>query len=85
MKHNKKEYQSVVALILLRRGNKIIMSRTWEREERGGKKEGRIRYGNSRGSGKSIEIYSSVWWGMGRNIRKSQMPGKQEAPRTQWE
>jgi hypothetical protein len=45
MKHNKKEYQSVVALILLRRGNKIIMSRTWEREERGGKKEGRIRYG----------------------------------------
>ena len=94
MKLKRKEDQRVDASVLLRRGNKIIKgSRGWEglgRKRRGGgEKRSRIRYGRRWRrctEGQEIE-QRCVAMGdgeLGVATRKSQMPEKQEAPRTQW-
>ena len=94
MKVKKKEDQSVDASVLLRRGNKIITgARGWEGlgRKRGGREEksgDRIRCGRRRGrctEGQEIEqtCIAMEDGELGVATRKSQMPGKQEAPRTQ--
>jgi hypothetical protein len=94
MKFNKKEDQSVGASNLLRRGNKIIMAGRG-RGDLGGRGKGRGRKKGqdqvwdetgetSRGTGECVEISSSGSWGTWRTTRKSQMPGIQIVPRTQW-
>ena len=79
------------ASILLRRGNKIITGGR-RREglgegERRGREEGvrfRSRRCKGRGEIQSVRKFcSSGGWGTGVDTRKTQMPGKQEAPRTQ--
>jgi hypothetical protein len=73
----------VGASVLLRRWNKIIMGGR-SRERRGMKKK-EIRCGRRQKRIQEIE-WSSVAIGngeLGGATRKSQMPGKQEAPRTQ--
>ena len=88
MKLKKKKDQSVDASVLLKRGNKIIRGgREWEGFWRnrggGGEKVGRIRCGRST-EGQEIE-QRCVAMGdgeLGVATRKSQMPGKQEPPRT---
>jgi hypothetical protein len=93
MKFKKKEDQNVNASVLLRRGNKIITGGRGSKgpgRERGreGKKGSRIRYGRRQGrntEGQEIE-WRCVAVGDGElpvTTRKSQMPGKQEVPRTQ--
>jgi hypothetical protein len=91
MKLRKKKDQSVEASELLRRGNKIVTGRrgTWEEEKRERGKRGRIRYWRRLDD---IQRVSKVNRGvrqlgngeLGVATRKSQMPGKQKAPRTQW-
>ena len=94
MKLKRKEDQRVDASVLLRRGNKIIKgSRGWEglgrKRGEGGEKRGRIRYGRRWRrctEGQEIE-QRCVAMGdgeLGVATRKSQMPGKQEPPRTPW-
>jgi hypothetical protein len=90
MKLNKKDHQSVDASILLRRGNKIIMGGKWregpkwEREEEKWEQDQvwQETVEKSRGSGKLRE-YVTVWGSELRvATRKSQVPRKQEVPRT---
>ena len=94
MKLKRKEDQRVDASVLLRRGNKIIKgSRGWEelgrKRRRRGEKGVRIRYGRRWRrctEGQEIE-QRCVAMGdgeLGVATRKSQMPGKQEPPRTPW-
>ena len=93
----KKEDQSVVALVLFRRGNNILTGsrgRGAERDLRGkeegkGKNQGRIRYwkGQKRSTVQEIE-QKYVAAGDGELVvatRKSQMPENLEAPRSQWQ
>jgi hypothetical protein len=74
--------------VLLRRGKIIKESRGWEgfgRKGRGGgEKEGKIRYGRRCTVGHKIEQRCVAAEGgeLGVATRKSQMPGKQETPRT---
>ena len=91
MEHKKKEDQSVDASVLLRRGNKIITrgggceglgGKRGEEEE---KRKAGSGVGGDGGDGQEIE-QRCVAMGdekMGVPKRKYQMPGNQEAPRTQ--
>ena len=91
MKLKRKEDQRVDASVLLRMGNNTIKgSRGWEelgRKREGGGGRGRIRYGKRWRrctEGQEIE-QRCVAMGdgeLGVATRKSQMPGKQEPPRT---
>ena len=94
MKFKRKEDQSVDTSILLRMWNNIIKcSRGCEglrrKRGRGEEKRGRIRYGRRWRrctEGQEIE-QRCVAMGdgeLGVATRKSQMPGKQEPPRTPW-
>jgi hypothetical protein len=81
------------ALVLLRKGNKIIKgTRRWEglgRKRRWGReKKGRIRFGRRWRCAEGQEIEQKyVTMGdreLGVATRKSPMPGKQEPPRNPW-
>ena len=92
MKLKKKE-EGVGALVLLRRGNKIIMEGR-ENEGSGRKKggEGKVDHDQVweetrkkyRGSENRIEVCSSRGWEMGVAPKKFQMPGIQKVPMIQW-
>ena len=94
MKLKNKEDQSVDVSVLLRRRNKIIKgSRGWEgleRERRGGREnEGQNRvweemeemYRGSENGKRCVAVGNGE---LQVATRKSQMPGKQEPPRTPW-
>ena len=86
MKLSRKEGQSVNALILLRRGNKIIIGGRG-REGLGGRgeEEGKgVRFRYEKRQERSPEGQENWEGGTGAgNTRKSQTPGMREAPRTQ--
>jgi hypothetical protein len=95
MKLKRKEGQSVDVTVLLIKGNKIVTGGrgtegwTWRKRWLEGKREGMSRCGRSQRwstEGQEIEQrYVAMGVGeMGVATRKSQMPGKEEASRTQW-
>jgi hypothetical protein len=95
MELNKKEDQSVDDSFLLRMGNKYSQEVEGGRNsgERGDREEKRVagsgmgRDGDDTEEGQEIEqrCVTMGGWGAGIAIRKLQMPGEQEPPRTQME
>jgi hypothetical protein len=91
MQLKKKEDQNVVTSILHKMGNKIITEGKG-REGTGRERGGRVKRGAGSGMGRDkreVQRVGKLNVAVGEEelgvvTRKSQMPGKQEAPRTQW-
>jgi hypothetical protein len=90
MKLKRKEDQRVDASFLLRSRNETIKGirrregGTWRKRREGGEKEGKNQVGEEMhsGSGNWTEVCSNGGWRTVSSNQKSQMPGKQEPPRT---